>query len=129
MIESVRILIVEDEPKLRSFFEEILSGDGYLVKVVGTVRHARYVVRNGEFEILISDMSLPDGDGPDLIRDIHAEYPHIKILAISGGMLKGMAHLAWSAGASASLLKPITSTELRYCVYELIDPTCSWSGQ
>jgi CheY-like chemotaxis protein len=123
-----RILIVEDEPAVRTLFEEVLSGDGYYITAVGTARHALHTLRNFEFDLVILDMSLPDRDGAELLGHIRAESPHLKILAISGFMAGGMHEIATSAGASATLTKPASPRELRRAVYRLLDPSGTWIG-
>lgn len=123
-----RILIVEDEPTVRSLFEEVLSGDGYYITAVGTARHALHTLRNFEFDLVILDMSLPDRDGAELLGHIRSESPHLKILAASGFMAGGMHEVATSAGATATLMKPTTPSELLRAVYRLLDPSGTWMG-
>jgi DNA-binding NarL/FixJ family response regulator len=62
-------------------------------------------------------LSLPDGDGLEVIRQIHSESLPSKILAISGYMVGDVPHAALSAGATATLSKP---TRLR----PLLDIVC-----
>jgi len=115
-----RILVVDDEYEIRTFFTRILSLDGHLVTAVATARHALAAVRNGEFEVVVLDLSLPDSDGLELTRQIRGEIPHLHILAISGFMVGDMPREALAAGASATLPKPTTSSALRWSVSELL---------
>lgn len=128
MAYAPRVLIVEDEVAVRVLFEAVLSQDGYSVTAVGTGRHALYVLRDKSFDIVIVDMSLPDGDGPDVIRQILEEHPHIKALAISGAMEGPLNRLASRAGALATIQKPVSSQALQMAVYRLLDPSGSWFG-
>jgi CheY-like chemotaxis protein len=79
-----RILIVDDEPNVRNLFLTILAEDGYYVTAVATARHALLVLREREVELVILDLSLPDADGLELVREIHAEFPYTRVLAVSG---------------------------------------------
>ena len=115
-----RILAVDDEYDIRTFFTQILLEEGYCVTAVATARHALAAVRNGEFELVVLDLSLPDSDGLELTRQIRSELPHLRILAISGFMVGDMPREAVAAGASATLPKPTTASSVRRKVSELV---------
>jgi CheY-like chemotaxis protein len=115
-----RILIIDDEDEVRAVFTQILLEKGYHVTAVATARHALATVRNGEFELVVLDLSLPDCDGLELTRQIRGEIPHLHILAISGFMVGDMPREAVAAGANATLQKPTTPSALRRKVSELV---------
>lgn len=114
---------------MRRLFEHVLAEDGYYVKSVARGRHALHLLQDVNFDLVIIDMSLPDVDGPEVIREIAAEYPHVIVLASSGAMESHMQTLARSAGASMVFLKPILAEELRKVVYAALDPSYSWRGR
>ena len=120
MSYAPRILVVDDEDEVRAFFARILSGDGYYVTAVATACQAMAAVRNREFELMVLDFSLPDGDGLEMTRQIRCEIPLLPILAISGFMIGDIPHDAVAAGANATLSKPTTSSALRRSVSELL---------
>jgi CheY-like chemotaxis protein len=126
MAYAPRVLIVEDEAAVRRLFEQVLSEDGYLVTAVATGRHALLVTRDFAFDLVIVDMSLPDLAGPEVIRQIVEEIPHIKAIAVSGLMEGAMRNLAQTAGALAVFQKPITPRALRDTVFAALDPSYSW---
>lgn len=123
-----RILIVDDEPTVRVFFEQMLSEDGYYVVAVGTVRQALRAIADRPFELALVDLSLPDGDGLELVRQMRAELPYLKILATSGFLVGTMPEVAMAAGATGTLSKPTTGSELRYAVFRLLEPSGRWCG-
>lgn len=129
MSYAPRILIVDDEPGVRAFFERILSEDGYYVTAVGTAHQAMRTLSDGEFEVVVLDFSLPDGDGLEIVRQIHSEAPHLPILAISGFMVGDMPTIALAAGATDTLAKPTTPRKLRNAVYRLLDASGKWMGR
>ena len=129
MADAPRILIVEDESGVRRLFEQVLSEDGYLVTSVATGRHALLVSRDVVFDLAIVDMSLPDLEGPDVIRRILEEAPHIKAIAVSGLMEGPMRTLAALAGAIAVFQKPITPKTLREGIFAVLDPSLSWRAK
>lgn len=121
-----RILIVDNEVPVQRLFETALSQDGYYVTVVGTVRQALNSISDTFFDIIVSDMSLPDMDGSELIRRLRLESPCSKVLAVSGYMEGSMSGIAIAAGATTTLVKPTTPHALRSTVYRLLDPSCEW---
>jgi len=121
-----RILLVDDEPALRRVFEAVLSQDGYSVAVAATGRHAMLQLREVLFDLIVVDLSLPDVDGLQLIHQIQLEFPTTKVLALSGYMAPLLQGLALAAGAQAAIAKPLLAHELRYAVYRILDPSCSW---
>ncbi|MFN7994995.1 MAG: response regulator [Bryobacteraceae bacterium] len=125
---SPKLLVVEDDVQSRTLFENILASDGYLVTAVSSAVQALTCAQDFLFEVIIADMSLPDRDGAELIRDLAIWSPYSKVLAISGHMNDPMRKLALEAGATAALPKPMKPGELRKAVYRLLDPTCSWMG-
>jgi two-component system, OmpR family, KDP operon response regulator KdpE len=122
------ILIVEDDASVRKYFEKVLSEDGYCITSVATGRHGLLVARDTAFDLVIVDMSLPDLDGPHVIREIIADFPDIKAIATSGAMEEQMRSLARVAGAVSVFQKPITPRNLRNAVYVALDPSYSWRG-
>jgi CheY-like chemotaxis protein len=115
-----QVLIVEDDPAVRELLGRVLADDGYAVTAVGTAREALRAVQNVDFEVIIVDMSLPDADGSDLVRQIHSDVPYVQMLAISGMMVADLQQTVRSAGAAATLMKPTTGEKLRAAVHQLL---------
>jgi CheY-like chemotaxis protein len=128
MCYALRILIVDDEPGIQLLFEQVLSSVGYYVTVVGRSRQALAQVRSREFDVAVVDLSLPDEDGFEVIRQMRSASPYLKILAISGFMVGDVPHQALVAGATGTLLKPTPPETLLHTVYRLIEPRGTWTG-
>jgi CheY-like chemotaxis protein len=116
------ILIVEDEPAIRDFLGGVLADNGYSITALGTAREALRAVQDVDFEAIIVDMSLPDADGIDVVRQIHSDVPYVPVLAISGMMVADLLRAARSAGAAATLMKPTTSGKVRQAIHQLLEP-------
>ena len=114
------ILIIEDEPAVRHFLVRALGDAGYAVTAVGTAGQARQMIDNVDFEVIIVDMSLPDADGVDLVRQIHSDIPYVQVLAISGMIVADLPRVVKLAGAGATLLKPVTSRTVRVAIQHLL---------
>ena len=65
-----RILIIDDEPDLRTLYELTLLRQGYQVEAAGDLQHAREQLRANRFDAVITDMRLPDGLGLELLREL-----------------------------------------------------------
>ncbi len=122
------ILIVDDEPQVGRFFASILAEDGYYIISVGTARRARHLVSEATFEVVLVDLSLPDEDGVELVRQMRLEHPHLKILATSGFLVGNMPEIVMAAGATATLQKPTVPRKLRNAVKCLLEPSVRRSG-
>jgi CheY-like chemotaxis protein len=106
-----RILLVEDNDDGREFLRLILQSHGHEVESVGTLRDGlrRLEATDGSpYEVLISDIGLPDGSGWDLVRKARARWPRMRIGVVTG----------WEGGRATSseadfvLRKPIPPAEL-----------------
>ena len=113
---------------IRRFFDRILSEDGYYIISVGTARRARHVVFEADRELLIVDLSLPDEDGVELVRQMRLDHPHLKILATSGFLAGNLPEIVIAAGAAATLQKPTVPKKLRNAVKRLLEPSVGQGG-
>ena len=123
-----RILVIDDEPGVQLFLEQVLSNVGYYVTLAANGRHALAQVRSREFDAVIIDLSLPDQDGMEVMRQIRSEFPRLPILAFSGYMVGDMPAKAKAAGATDALRKPVSPEALLLQVYGLIQPRGTWAG-
>jgi CheY-like chemotaxis protein len=124
-----RILIVDDEPSVLLFLEQVLADVGYYVTLAPNGRLALAQVRSREFDVVIIDLSLPDQDGMEVMRQIRAESPDTPILALSGYMVGDMPSKARAAGATETLQKPASPESVLLTVYGLIQPQSTWAGK
>ena len=83
---SGTILLVEDEESVRSFAARALEGRGYKVLQAGTGTEALEVMggHDGDIDLVVSDVVMPEMDGPTLLTHLRASLPDIKIIFMSG---------------------------------------------
>jgi two-component system cell cycle sensor histidine kinase/response regulator CckA len=81
-----RILLVEDEESVRMFSARALSTTGYEVFEAGSGEEALEVLEeiNGELDLIISDVVMPEMDGPTLLTHVRRLYPDLKVIFVSG---------------------------------------------
>ena len=68
MLEQIRLLLVEDEPGVRDIVTQMLDLIGYETIVADNAAHALQLLTSENFDLLISDVVMPDMRGPDLYR-------------------------------------------------------------
>ena len=66
------MLLVEDEPSISEPFSNALAREGFVPVVASTIAEARAALEEHEPDIVLLDLMLPDGDGRDLARELHA---------------------------------------------------------
>jgi CheY-like chemotaxis protein len=79
-----RLLIVDDEPNIRSSISEILTEVGYQVRSAPDGRAALAEIRREAPEVLLSDLSMPGMSGSELLLLVRREFPQIRLVAMSG---------------------------------------------
>ena len=111
------ILLVEDNDATRNILARLLSRDGHNVQTAGTcaaaIEEAHHQPPDSPFQILVSDLGLPDGSGLSLVREVKAELPAIKAIALSGYGTEEDVLRSMEAGFHTHLTKPITIEALR----------------
>jgi CheY-like chemotaxis protein len=93
---GLRILIVEDEPSARDSMRIILQRCGAEVAAVGSARQALETLAEGRFDVLVSDIAMPGGDGYELLRRVRAMAPE------DGGQIPAVAVTAQAGPESRS---------------------------
>ena len=102
-----KILIVDDHPLLREGLESVLSvePDFEICGEAATVREAMEKVEAFEPDLVVSDLSLPDRNGLDLIKDLKILHPRIPVLVVSMHDENVYAERALRAGARGYVMK------------------------
>jgi DNA-binding NarL/FixJ family response regulator len=111
---TTRVLIADDHAIVREGLLRILAADPAF-KVVGEAKDGHEVlaaVRAGGFEVLLLDLSMPGRSGVDLIKQIKAERPELRVLVLSMHDEQQYAVRAIRAGASGYLTKDTASKQL-----------------
>jgi two-component system invasion response regulator UvrY len=112
--KSLSILIVDDHDVVRIGFKQILSEHSRfkVAGEAGSAAEALDQLRGGKFDIVLLDLSLPDGSGIDVLRRIKAQYPETKVLVLSSFSEEQYGINMLRAGASGFLSKTCSSGEL-----------------
>jgi PAS domain S-box-containing protein len=112
------ILFVEDHQDTAEVMSEILRSQGYIVQTCASVSEATRLARENNFDLILSDVGLPDGTGIDLIRAIrlHSKVPAIALTGF--GMDQDTASFR-EAGFNVHLTKPVNLQRLLIAINDL----------
>ena len=106
------MLVVDDDPSVTRLLEIILQREGYECSCAETVADAMRSLQAGSYDVMVSDVRLPDGSGLDLVAAAIAEDPSIAALVISGLDDVGLADRALRVGAYGYVVKPFSANEV-----------------
>jgi len=122
MSERARILVVEDEPALRELYSEIVADAGWRADAVATLRDALATFDRELYDVVLTDLRLPDGEGTELLRHVRAHDPEVEVVLITAYGTVQSAVEAMKLGAADYLTKPLASPdELRRTLRAAID--------
>ena len=118
-----RLLVVDDEPDLRTLYELTLLREGYDVESAETVEEAWAALKAQRFSLVITDMRLPDGTGMDLLRRLDEAGRGEKAIVITAYGSAENAVEALKAGAYDYLTKPVDLRQFRAVVASALGRT------
>lgn len=113
---AASILVVDDEPDLRTLYELTLLRQGYRVATAGTVQEARTLLHAQRFDVVISDMRLPDGFGMELLQELQAQQRPERCIVMTAYGSAENAVEALRSGAFDYLTKPVDPKQFRLVV-------------
>jgi len=120
---KLNILVLDDEPIVGKRLRPALEKSGYAVEVFKDSRDAVARIAEKEFDVVVTDIFMPDKDGIVTIQELRSEFPDVGIIALSGGggfQRFDFLETARRLGASAILRKPVDWEELTEAVSELL---------
>ncbi len=117
---SRQILVVDDEEGMRDWLTELLEEHGHQVVTAKDGLEAKRLAARQSFDLMITDISMPNEEGLGIIHALRKTHPRLKIIAISGANADALMD-AKLLGAAAALSKPFTSAMLLQCISALKD--------
>ncbi len=116
--KSLRILLVDDHDDTRRILARLLRKRHHHVEVAGSVASAVDCLEKESFEILVSDIGLPDGSGHELMSKARALQPGIRGIALSGFGMEEDRHRSAAAGFDRHITKPVDFAMLQQFLEE-----------
>ena len=111
-----QVLIVDDEPDIREVLELTLGRMNLETRSASNIDEARHLLKDYKFDLCLTDMRLPDGNGIELVRHIQDEHPYLPVAVITAFGNMETAVAALKAGAFDFVSKPLDLNDLRTIV-------------
>lgn len=111
-MHPVNVLVVDDEPLICWALKRRFSGRHMSVHAVGNCVEALGELREKQYGLVLLDIHLPDGNGLDLLKEIHEISPGTKVIVISADGTEQNRQRAFSGGASQFIEKPFNINDI-----------------
>lgn len=125
---AASILVVDDEPDLRTLYELTLLREGYRVETADSVQQARARLQAQRFDAVLTDMRLPDGLGLELLHDLRAQQRQERCVVITAHSSADNVVEALRAGAFDYLSKPVDLKQFRAVVASAVHRAAEGGG-
>lgn len=123
-LETIHILIVDDEASIRRLVEKELSSERRSIVAAGTAREAVRTFKRQPFDVVMLDMRLPDGDGLDLLTQFQELAPEVQVVIITAFGDVNNAVQAMKLGAYDYITKPFDLDRLEMVVEKAFQRAC-----
>lgn len=110
-----RVLLVDDQEELRRLYRRTLAKDGHDIALACNGAEAVEQAKRERFDVVISDLRMPDMGGLELLQALRAADPHLPVVLVSGSPDLDAAMKAVELGALEFLVKPVAFDKLRQC--------------
>ncbi len=121
MADPVHILVVDDDPAVRDVLSEGLSSSGYRCDTAQDGAEALRKVQDDSFQLVVSDIDMPEMDGMQLLQEIKKVRPDTEIIMVTGVLDVETAIQSMRLGASDYLTKPFILAEVRITVERALE--------
>jgi len=120
-----RLLIVDDEPEVGALLADILRREASRIDIAATGQEALQMLGKREYEAILTDLRMPEMDGPELYRQIEQRWPHRArhVIFITGDALSPTVQTFLAGTGQPYLEKPFVPAEVRAIVQEIASAT------
>jgi len=122
LLDSPRILVVEDDAKHGAMCARLLERRGYQARSITSAREAlSLLAQNGDIDLVLADLQMPEMDGIQLLSAVKGKYPHIEFIVMTGyGTVKSAVE-AMQLGAAHYIQKPFDHDELNLLIQRALE--------
>ncbi len=115
-----RILIVDDEDMVRNYVRRALSSRGWEVTEASNGLAALDLVKAGTFDALICDLKMPDMRGEEVIKNVRASRPEMRVIVITGSVSNITTPIVPGVEVDGFLIKPFGIDEIRGMIEKVV---------
>ena len=117
-----RILIIDDDDTLRGIIAKSLTHAGHTITQANNGRKGVAQYKADPTDLVITDLVMPEQEGMETIKILHAQFPKLPIIAMSGGLDGSPLYLDLTRrlGARITLTKPFTLQQLKQAIDEIL---------
>jgi DNA-binding response OmpR family regulator len=115
------ILVVDDDPQTQEDIAEMLSKEGYNLTTVGSGEEALKMIREKDFDVVLTDLMMPGISGMDVLREIKKIKPRTRVIIITAFATIESAVEAMKMGASDYISKPFKINEVQVTVKRALE--------
>ena len=122
-VPMARVLIIDDDAPTRRMLRQALERAGYAVVEAQEGQEGLQHCQAAHFDVVITDILMPDKEGLETIRDLRRGFPDVKIIAMSGGGYLGTLNfldVAARFGAQSTLQKPFSLRKILETIHTLL---------
>jgi CheY-like chemotaxis protein len=122
LIPSLAILLVDDEPLLANALARLLCRDGHTVETAANGRLALTRLQERSYDLILSDLRMPELDGPGLYRAVEQHYPHLcqRFIFLTGDTLSPGVLAFFAESSMPWLTKPFTAAAVRRAIAQVL---------
>jgi CheY-like chemotaxis protein len=116
------VLVVDDEPEIAGVLADLLALDGHRVEIAGNGVHALDKLREGAYDLVVSDIRMPELDGPGLYREIKQRHPDLcrRFVFVTGDALTPETTAFLAETRAPSVGKPFAAADVRRVTQQLL---------
>lgn len=115
-----RLLLVEDHETTARVLRRLLESEQFEISTAANVQQALELADRQPFDVVVSDLGLPDGSGTELMQALRRRNPELRGIAVSGFGMEEDRRRSYEAGFARHLVKPISFRTLRETLREII---------
>ncbi|MEO6393108.1 MAG: response regulator [Pyrinomonadaceae bacterium] len=113
------ILIIDDDPEIRSLLHDVLTADGYQVLEAADGKQGLASYAHFQTDLIITDLVMPEKEGIETIVELRQKFPAVKIIVLSGSGATDL-RMAKLLGADRAMSKPFDISDLLNSVKEVL---------
>ena len=114
------LLIVDDDDEMRDLLRKVLEKEGYRISAAADGRHALAVLAQGAFDLVVTDMLMPQDGGLELLETLHRSHPNLPVIIVTAFGDWHSYTRALGLGAAAFISKPLRMSELIAAVHNAL---------